>query len=79
MDIEKQYFSKDKKSFITTVLSKELLNKNNIKYNINCDCKIDYNKDTKKFILLIPEEIKTTICNSNIYIYLSWIKNIFKL
>ena len=68
MDIEKQYFSKDGKSFISTILGKELLNKNNIKYNINCDCKIHYNKDTKKFILLIPEEIKPTICNSNKYI-----------
>lgn len=58
MDIEKSAFTKDGKSFIKSVLGKEVLNKNNIEYQINNDCKIHYNKDTKKFILLVPEEVK---------------------
>jgi IS605 OrfB family transposase len=68
MDIEKQYFTKDGKGFISTILGKEMLNKNNIKYNIKCDCKLHYNKDTKKFILLIPQEVKSILCNSDKYI-----------
>lgn len=60
MDIEQSSFTKDGKSFMKSILGKEVLNKNNIKYIINNDCKIHYNKDTKKFILLVPEEIKVS-------------------
>lgn len=67
MDIEKTSFTKNGKSFIKSVLGKEVLNKNNIDYNIKNDCKLHYNKDTKKFILLVPEEvnIKNIIKNDN--------------
>ena len=58
MDIEKSSFTKDGKSFIKSVLGKQVLNKNNIDYVINNDCKIHYNKDTKKFILFVHEEVK---------------------
>jgi IS605 OrfB family transposase len=67
MDIEKTAFTKNGKSFIKSVLGKEVLNKNNIDYNIKNDCKLHYNKDTQKFILLVPEEvnIKNIIKNDN--------------
>ena len=58
MDIEKSSFTKDGKSFIKSVLGKEVLNKENINYIVNYDCKIHYNKDNKNFVLLIPEEVK---------------------
>ena len=59
MDIEKSFFSKDGKSFIKSLLGNEVLNLNDFNYNeINNDCKIHYNKNTKKFILLVPEEIQ---------------------
>jgi IS605 OrfB family transposase len=64
MDIEKNAFSKDGKTFIKTILGKEVLNYSNIKYNINNDCKLHYNRNTKKFILLVPEEV--IIKNENI-------------
>lgn len=65
MDIEKSSFTKDGKSFIKSVLGKQVLNKNNIDYVINNDCKIHYNKDTKKFILLVPEEVKISSNTKN--------------
>jgi putative transposase len=69
IDIEKSSFTKDGKSFIKSVLGKEVLNKNNINYTINNDCKLHYNKDTNKFILLIPEEVKIlNSVNNNNYI-----------
>jgi transposase len=58
MDIEKSSFTKDGKSFIKSVLGKEVLNKENINYTVKHDCKIHYNKDNKKFVLLIPEEVE---------------------
>lgn len=58
MDIEKSSFTKDGKSFIKSVLGKEVLNKENINYTVEHDCKIHYNKDNKKFVLLIPEEVE---------------------
>jgi putative transposase len=58
MDIEKASFTKDGKSFIKSVLGKEMLNKSNKNYIINNDCKLHYNKDSKKFILLVPEEVE---------------------
>jgi putative transposase len=40
-------------------LGNEVLNLNDFNYNeIKNDCKIHYNKNTKKFILLVPEEIQ---------------------
>jgi len=67
MDIEKTSFTKDGKSFIISVLGKEVLNKNNKEYIINNDCKLHYNKDSKKFILLVPEEVEISqnIKNNN--------------
>ncbi len=69
MDIEKQAFSKDGKTFIKTALGKEFLNKSNFLYNVNHDCKIHYNKSTKKFILIVPEKVeKTNDINNTNYI-----------
>lgn len=68
MDIEKGSFTKDGKSFIKSILGNEILNKNNIKYNFKNDCKIHYNKDTKKFILLVPEKINIEENENNNYI-----------
>ena len=69
MDIEKSSFTKDGKSFIKSVLGKEVLNKENINYIFEYDCKIHYNKDNKKFVLLIPEEVKISSNLKKIIIY----------
>jgi len=70
MDIEKASFTKDGKSFIKTILGNKMLNKNEYDYsNIESECKIHYNKNTKKFILLIPEKIEiVNNINNNNYI-----------
>lgn len=70
MDIEKKLFTKDGKSFIKSMLGNEVKNKNNFDYSeIKNDCKIHYNKRTKLFILLVPEE--TTIEKNNKRNYIS--------
>ncbi len=71
MDIEKSLFTKDKKSFIKSILGNEVLNKGNKEYDIKNDCKIHYNKSTKKFILLVPEIVTIEKENKNKNNYIS--------
>jgi len=69
MDIEQGAFTKDGKSFIKSILGNKVPNKNNYDYtNIKNDCKIQYNKNTKKFILLVPEKIEIEENNNHDYI-----------
>ena len=68
MSLEKASFTKNGKSFIKGILGKEVKNKNNFDYSkIENECKIHYNKNTNKFILLVPEriEIKNDLNNNN--------------
>lgn len=65
LDIEKTYFSNEticKSVFgekIECFLDNKEFNLSNIKKIYKCDCKIQYNRLTNKFILLVPEMIKT--------------------
>lgn len=59
MDIEKSVINK--KSFITSVLGKEIKNTKNLDYIANNDCKLHYNKNKNIFTLLIPKEINLEI------------------
>jgi len=65
LDIEKTYFSNEtmcKSVFgnkIECFLDDKEFNLNDIKQIYKCDCKIQYNKLTDKFILLVPEMIDT--------------------
>lgn len=69
MDIEKSAFSKNGLTIVSSVLGKKLLNKSNLKYNeIKNDCKIHYNKNTKKFILLVPQIVERETNNKESYI-----------
>ncbi len=69
MDIEKTVFNK--KSFITSVLGKEMKNNKNIDYIINNDCKLHYNRNKDIFTLLVPKEIENIIKNNNKDEYIS--------
>ena len=69
MDIEKTVFNK--KSFITSVLGKEMKNNKNIEYIINNDCKLHYNRNKDIFTLLVPKEIENIIKNDNKDEYIS--------
>jgi len=72
LDVEKTYFSNKtmcKSVFgnkIECFLDNKEFNLNNIKQVYKCDCKIQYNKLTDKFILLVPEIIKTKQNNNKI-------------
>ena len=69
MDIEKSAFNK--KSFITSILGKEMKNNKNIDYIINKDCKLHYNRNKDRFTLLVPKEIENIIKNDNKEEYIS--------
>jgi transposase len=69
MDIESSAIKS--KSFMTSVLGKEIKNLENINYSNNNDCKLHYNKNKDIFTLLVPEEIENDINNDNKKEYIS--------
>lgn len=69
MDIEKKAINK--KSFITTVLGKEMKNNKNIEYIVNNDCKLHYNRNKDRFTLLVPKEVENIIKYHNKEEYIS--------
>jgi len=69
MDIESSAIKS--KSFMTSVLGKEIKNLENINYSNNNDCKLHYNKNKDIFTLLVPEEVENNINNDNKKEYIS--------
>ena len=59
MDIEKCAINK--KTFISSVVGKEIKNTQNLDYIANNDCKLHYNRNKNIFTLLIPKEIPEII------------------
>jgi len=59
MDIEKCVINK--KTFISSVVGKEIKNTQNLDYIANNDCKLHYNRNKNIFTLLIPKEIPEII------------------
>ena len=53
MDIEKCVINK--KTFISSVLGKEIKNTQNLNYIANNDCKLHYNRNKNIFTLLVPQ------------------------
>ena len=69
MDIEKCVINN--KSFFTSVLGKEMKNKQNIDYITNHDCKLHYNRNKNRFTLLVPKDISKIINTKNENEYIS--------
>ena len=69
MDIEKCVINK--KTFISSVLGKEIKNTQNLNYIANNDCKLHYNRNKNIFTLLVPKEIAQKIKNNTMNEYIS--------
>lgn len=69
MDIEKCVINK--KTFISSVLGKEIKNTQNLDYIANNDCKLHYNRNKNIFTLLVPKEIAQKIKNNIMNEYIS--------
>jgi transposase len=69
MDIEKTAINK--RGFITSILGKEMKNKQNLEYNIESDCKLHYNRNTDLFTLLVPKIVKQCLIENNNNNYIS--------
>lgn len=66
MDIEKTAINK--RGFITSILGKEIKNKQNLEYNTDSDCKLHYNRNKNLFTLLVPKIVKQCPIENNNYI-----------
>jgi putative transposase len=55
----------NKRGFITSILGKEMKNKQNLEYNIESDCKLHYNRNTDLFTLLVPKIVKQCPIENN--------------
>ena len=60
-----------KKTFISSVLGKEIKNTQNLDYIANNDCKLHYNRNKNIFTLLVPKEIAQKIKNNTMNEYIS--------
>ena len=69
MDIDKCAINK--KTFISSILGKEIKNTQNLDYIVNNDCKLHYNSNKKIFTLLIPKEISQKVKNNIMSEYIS--------
>jgi len=69
MDIEKCVINK--KTFISSILGKEIKNNKNLDYITNHDCKLHYNRNKNIFTLLVPKEITEKIKNNEMSEYIS--------